>query len=217
MIDASPPDPVSATARSYDDDAASWHAAHRGEDRSRSRRESYKRFAALLSHRGLVLDLGCGSGLDIPLLTASGLTVIGLDISRALLRLAQADVPDAAGRLLRGDARALPLAAGVVDGVWADGSLHHLPKADLADAVREVARILRPNGLFGMSVERGDFQGFVEHQEGVAGQRWYAYYEAEELRAVVEAAHLRIVDLVLGGASEHTAGFVGLLARKALL
>lgn len=157
-------DPVGVTARSYDEGAGSWHAAHRDENRAISRRESYARFADLLSRRGLVLDLGCGSGLDIPLLAARGLTIVGLDISSALLRIARSEAPDVAGRLLRGDMRALPLASGCLDGVWADGSLHHLPRAALIEALREVARVLRPAGLFGMSVERGDFQGFVDHQ-----------------------------------------------------
>src|SRR5215472_9661220 len=175
MTRAMKPDRVGVTAWSYEAEAASWHASHRDEDRAISRRESYERFAELLTHRGLVLDLGCGSGLDIPALAARGLTVVGLDISGAILRIAQAEVPDVAGRLLQADMRALPLATGSLDGVWADGSLHHLPKEELAGAVREVARVLRSGGLFGMSAERGEFEGFVEHQEGVAGRRWYSY------------------------------------------
>ncbi|HLZ68660.1 MAG TPA: hypothetical protein VKV26_02005 [Dehalococcoidia bacterium] len=81
-------------------------------------------------------------------------------------------------------------------------------------AVLEVARVLQPDGLLGMSVERGGFQGFVEYQEGVAGRRWYSHYEAEDLRAAVETANLHFVDLFVGGPSEHSAGFVGLLMRK---
>lgn len=213
-MQATGPDPVSVTAQSYDQGAASWHDAHRDEDRSLSRGDGYERFAALLSHRRLVLDLGCGSGLDIPALTAQGLAVVGLDISRAMLRIARSVAPNVAGRLVCGDMRSLPLADNSVDGVWADGSLHHLPKENLVHAFREVARVLRPDGLFGMSAERGDFQGFVEQQEGVTGQRWYSYYEAAELEAVVEAANLHIVDLFVGGPSEHSAGFIGLSMRK---
>lgn len=214
MNDADEPEPVGATARAYEAGAASWHAAHRDEQRGSTRRESYERFAALLDHRGLVLDLGCGSGLDLHELMARGLSVIGLDLSTAMLRIARTVAPAAAGRLLRGDMRALPLAASRMDGVWAVGSLHHLPKAALPQALREVARVLRPNGLFGMSAERGSFQGFVERQEGAAGRRWYSCYEAEELHGVVEAANLHVISVTVGAASEHTSGFIGLLARS---
>ena len=103
-------DPVSRTAHSYEVNAASWHAAHRDEQRGRTRRDSYKCFVDLVAPHGLVLDLGWGSGLDMPALIGRGLTVIGLDISDAMLRLAHGEVPRAAGCLLRGDIRALPLA-----------------------------------------------------------------------------------------------------------
>jgi SAM-dependent methyltransferase len=213
-VQAPEPDPVSVTAQSYEEGAASWHDAHRDEDRAISRRDGYGRFADFLGRRGLVLDLGCGSGLDIPALQALGLAVVALDISRAMLRIASSVAPGVAGRLLCGDIRALPLANSSVDGVWADGSLHHLPKQNLLQVFREIACVLRPDGLFGMSVERGHFEGFVEQKEGVAGQRWYSYYEAAELQAVSEAANLHTVDLFVGGPSEHSAGFVSLLMRK---
>jgi SAM-dependent methyltransferase len=208
------PDPVRITARSYEEGARSWHHAHKDEQRAVTRRESYERFADLIGRRGLVLDLGCGSGLDLAELTARGLTAIGLDISGAMLRIARSVAPTSAGYLLRADMRSLPLADGSVDGVWADGSVHHLPKESLLHALHEVGRVLRPGGLFGMSAERGSFEGFVERQEGVTGRRWYSHYEGGELRSMVEAAKREVVALFVGEAGEHTAGFIGLLARR---
>src|SRR5579883_951733 len=100
-------DPVSTMARSYDADAAAWHAAHLGEDRAVTRREGYDRFAALLPAGALVLDLGCGSGLDAAPLAARGLRLIGLDVSRAMLTIAQTR-PELAGRVLVAELCSLP-------------------------------------------------------------------------------------------------------------
>ena len=63
-------------------------------------------------------------------------------------------------------------------------------------------------------MERGDFEGFVEQQEGVGEQRWYTFYQVERLRAVAEDAQLRVVDEFIGGPSAHSAGFVVLYLRK---
>jgi SAM-dependent methyltransferase len=212
-VDSLPNDPVRATARAYDADAVSWHAAHRGEDRATARREGYDRFAALLPTGALVLDLGCGSGLDAAPLAARGLRLVGLDVSHAMLRIAQEE-PQLSGRLLLAEMSRLPLADASVDAILADGTLHHLPKDALGAALREAARVLRSGGILSASVERGDFAGYVERQEGVAGPRWYAYYEPEELADAFTAAGLMEIDRFIGGRGEHTAGFVALSARK---
>jgi|SRR5579884_1840312 len=207
------PDPVGTTARSYDEHARSWHLAHSSEDRAASRAASYDRFTALLAPGGLVLDLGCGSGLDAEPLAARGVRLLGLDVSAGMLRIA-ASVPSLAGRLLCGERRSLPIVSCSFDGVWADGSLHHLPRLDAVVALREAARVLRAEGVLCVSVERGTFEGFVQEREGMAGRRWYSYYEPEQLRAAVTAAGFAIVDAIIGGPAPHSSGFTTLFARK---
>jgi len=44
---------------------------------------------------GLVLDLGCGSGLLTQALTKAGYRVVGVDISESMLSIAHRRVPDA--------------------------------------------------------------------------------------------------------------------------
>lgn len=206
-------DPILVTARSYEAAAASWHEAHRGEDRSVSRADGYDRFAALVPPGGLVLELGCGSGLDAPALLGRGLRVLGLDTSTKMLRLARA-VDSPTGMALCADMRALPLADNSLAAMLAVGSIHHLPKTEAPRAIAEVSRVLRPGGIFALAIERGSFEGYVEDQEGVAGRRWYAYYEAGELEPNVVVAGLTIIDRLVGGAGAHTAGFISLTARK---
>jgi predicted TPR repeat methyltransferase len=46
-------------------------------------------------HEGVVVDLGCGSGIWAKHLTEAGYRVVGVDLSPAMIRLAQQRAPDA--------------------------------------------------------------------------------------------------------------------------
>lgn len=90
------------------------------------------RLPALTS--GRVLDLGCGEGRFLP---QGG---IGLDIDLERLRVAR-------GRSLlvvRADARAIPFADASFDTVYAHRMLNEA--GDVERVLREVARVLRPDG-----------------------------------------------------------------------
>lgn len=85
---------------------------------------------------GVVLDVACGTGRALPLLRSavgpSGV-VVGVDLTVEMLVEARR-----LGRsgLVLGDARALPLAAGAVDAVFAAGLLPHVPVGVLAELLR---------------------------------------------------------------------------------
>ncbi|GLY50401.1 methyltransferase domain-containing protein [Lentzea sp. NBRC 102530] len=91
-------------------------------------------------HPGAVLvDLGCGAGLLAP--HVRGYRHIGVDTSQSALRQARAR----GVRTIRGDVLALPLPDGCADVVVAGEVLEHVH--DLAGAVAEACRLLRPGGL----------------------------------------------------------------------
>ncbi|MEU3949299.1 class I SAM-dependent methyltransferase [Streptomyces sp. NPDC029526] len=108
--------------------------------------------AALGLRRGdRVLDAGCGTGRALPPLRAavgaSG-TVIGADLTPAMLHQAARAGRDRDGALLLTDAAALPLRAGALDAVFAAGLIAHLPHP--AQALRELARVVRPGGTLAL-------------------------------------------------------------------
>jgi malonyl-CoA O-methyltransferase len=95
-----------------------------------------------------VLDLGCGTGLGAAALVGRWprTRVIALDASPAMLR--QASAREGAERIqwLLGEAEAIPLADASVDLVFSNLML---PWCEDIDAVfAEVARVLKPRGLF---------------------------------------------------------------------
>ena len=92
-----------------------------------------------------VLDLGSGEGqLARALSGLAGIEVTAMDRSRTQLGAAAARGEDP--RLLVGDAVAIPAASGAFGGVLACLVLEHV--ADLAGCLGEVARVLRPGGVF---------------------------------------------------------------------
>jgi SAM-dependent methyltransferase len=146
-------------------------------------------FASLLSDGACVLDAGCGPGFDGALLRERGLRVIGLDRSAAMLRLGRQRYP---GPYLLGDLRRLPLAGGSLAGIWASASLLHLPRAQLAPALQEFARVLQPGGLLYLSLKEGEGERWQADACGEEAPRFFTYWQAEELDAALAVAGLAL-------------------------
>lgn len=94
-----------------------------------------------------VADIGTGTGILAQELASIGLDVIAIDHSRRMLevargKLAESTVGHIEFRL--GDVAELPIADGEVDAALAHMVLHYVPSP--AEALREMARIVRPGG-----------------------------------------------------------------------
>ncbi|MER5632804.1 class I SAM-dependent methyltransferase [Streptomyces nitrosporeus] len=109
-------------------------------------------YAAAVGELGLrpgdvVLDAGCGTARALPALRAAvggGGTVLGADLTPAMLAEAVRAGRTRHGALLLADAARLPLRDGTLDAVFAAGLISHL--ADPGEGLRELARVVRPGG-----------------------------------------------------------------------
>ena len=100
---------------------------------------------SLISHAyGRVLDVGVGSGLNLPLYPDAVEHITGLDPSRELLSRAARQRSRRPVRLIQAAAEAIPLAAESVDTVVMTWTLCSIP--DPWCALREMRRVLRPDG-----------------------------------------------------------------------
>jgi SAM-dependent methyltransferase len=89
-----------------------------------------------------VLDVGCGTGFFTIAALRRGARVTSVDIGIELLRRARVK---GATATLAGDAAALPFADGTFDVVISSECIEHTRRPELC--VRDMLRVLRPNGL----------------------------------------------------------------------
>ncbi len=98
-----------------------------------------------------VLDVACGTGAVARVAAervGDGRRVVGVDVNRAMLRVARTRLPELEWR--EGSVVALPFADGEFDVVLCQLGLQFFP--DRPAALREMRRVLAPGGRFGASV-----------------------------------------------------------------
>jgi ubiquinone/menaquinone biosynthesis C-methylase UbiE len=172
------------TSAAYDQIAADY-AAQAG--RRDALAESRRRFAARLAAGARVLDVGCGPAHDTAGLRELGLRASGFDRSRGMLAQARGDLP-----LLLGDMRCLPVRDGALDGLWVCASFLHIPRRDASPVLKELRRVLRPGGVLFISVKRGHGQRWVSY--GAGGQRFFVFYQEDELDTLLAAAGFAVCE-----------------------
>ena len=93
-----------------------------------------------------VLDVGCGTGVDLVRFAQGGAIAIGVDLADSAITLARQNFAQRglAVKLVVGDAERLPLAEASVDYVFAHGVVQY--SGDGQRVVDEVRRVLRPGG-----------------------------------------------------------------------
>lgn len=109
-----------------------------------------KRLIRRLGKSRLALDIGCGTGLITRFISST--QVVGIDINRWNLDRAKSRIPDA--DFLQCDIEHLPLRNGLADFAICTEVVEHLSLPSLA--LREIARVMSPNGAFIGSVPSGN-------------------------------------------------------------
>lgn len=127
--------------------------------------------ASLQSHdirEGLILDIGCGSGILARALTDAGFTVLGIDASPAMIDLARVTAPAARFEIATFDEATLPPCAAIT----ATGEvLNYGTLARVQTFIQHAAHALTPGGLLLFDIaEQGSYPPHDERRVG--GEDW---------------------------------------------
>ena len=123
-------------------------------------RELLDRFAESVRDRGVVCDLGSGPGQVARYLQGRGIQVCGVDLSEGMLQRARQLNPGL--DFHRGDMRALPFAKNAWAGIAAFYAIVNLSKSEVAQVLREMWRVLQPDGRLLLSFHLGEDVAQVE-------------------------------------------------------
>lgn len=134
-----------------------WDAIAESFDTTRQKPWSYcLDFIYSLRQNDVVVDLGCGNGRHLYPCAEKCSQVIGVDISQRFLRIIEKKLHNTSYRnisLIHADVVKLPIADSTLDAVLFIASLHNIQgKEHRRNALREVARVLKPQGTALISV-----------------------------------------------------------------
>ena len=139
-------------------------------------------FGAALPEGAKVLDLGCGPGFYAGWLARRGFDVEARDGSGEMVELARAHAGVSARQMLFEELDD----AALFDGVWANFSLLHLPKADFPGVLQRIHRAGKPGMVFHIGMKLGTGEG----PDGIG--RFYAYYSEDELETHLKDAGFNV-------------------------
>ena len=174
------------TIQSYNQIAEVFY--EKNKDRSKIA-DNLDRFARYCQPSDLIADVGCGPGFDGELLRARGFRVIGLDLSCQMIRIGKRmfDWP-----FIQADMEALPFLPGL-DGLWVNASLLHIERSVVPETLNDFSSVLKPGGVFFVSVKNGAGEKWEPGDEGVP--RWFTYWREDALGEVVRDAGFQILDM----------------------
>jgi ubiquinone/menaquinone biosynthesis C-methylase UbiE len=173
------------------------------------RRAGLKPIAAYLrgrdQRRCAALDVACGTGRylrDIRL-AFPGLKLTGLDLSQTYLDVARRHLADLRpATLIKANAEAIPLPDASQDIVTAVFLYHELPGEVRRRVTAEIARVLKPGGLFVLvdSLQMGDrpgWDGLLEAFPVRFHEPYFAHYATDDLDGMLASAGLAAQETTL--------------------
>jgi SAM-dependent methyltransferase len=144
--------------------------------------------------RGLVADLGCGPGQVARYLQEQGVSMIGIDLSPEMIRVARGLYPGIDFRV--GDMTRLDLPNASLAGVVSFYSIVHCAPAELGAVFQEVRRVLMPGGLALIAFHIGDEVVHVEDLYGAPVSLDFRFHVPGAIVEALRSARLAVIERV---------------------
>lgn len=185
---------ISGVQKSYDSVAAEY--VRRIYDELRHKpldRELLDRFADRLADAGLVCDMGTGPGHVARYLNERGLEVCGIDLAAEMIEHARRLNPGIDFR--QGNMFQLELPNEHFAGMTAIYAIVNIPPDEVVRALRELNRVLRPNGLLLLAFHLGEEVLHRDELWGVPVSLDFHFFGAEEMAGYLVAAAFEIEEI----------------------
>ena len=149
-------------------------------------------FLKLIPKNGKILDVGCGVGIDAGYMLSKGFGVIGIDLSKKMLKIAKQKFPQIDFRLM--DIRKINFKPNSFDGIFASFSLIHIPKKDVPNILKKFYQILKNNGIVYVSLHEGNSEEiFVDEPLKPSEKLFLKIFSYEEIRNLLVKSGFTII------------------------
>lgn len=191
------------TKRSYDRVAADWESRHQ----KPFWQDEFQKLKKLLP-AGTIIEVGCGTGRDAKKLIELGYKYKGVDISEAMVQQARKNNLGAEFEV----ASVYDIAPEYsFDAFWCAATLIHIPKRRINEALKALKGCVMERGLGFISVKEGSGEGLENREELADSDFFFAYYQDDEFRKILDRNGLKILSKRRQYVSERTTWLIYLL------
>ncbi len=176
-----------------------WNAIAEPWNKYRQRKEKeLKNF--LKGKKGVILDLGCGSGRNFQ----KGKKFIGIDFSINMIKLAKKAAKEKKSyvELCVADVSLMPFKKSSFDSAIYYATLHCLQKKEREKSLKELSRVLKPKGTAIITVWNKDQPRFTKKEDyipwkhsGKTYMRYYYLYSKGELKKELKKMGFKIENI----------------------
>jgi ubiquinone/menaquinone biosynthesis C-methylase UbiE len=147
-----------------------------------------KVFTQLLKeqHKQHILNIASGPGGEATFLLVHGFSVVGIDISSEMIRTACQHTPKGIFHQMK--MHELHFPDGTFDAIWSARALIHIPKALLVDLLVTWKRVLKTDGILGVSVIIGTQDGWQPEEYATDRYMFNQYFARGEIEEALELA-----------------------------
>jgi SAM-dependent methyltransferase len=172
---------ISNTQNSYDQVAAEYAEKFKDEmDDKPFDRNCLDRLATEVGNIGPICDMGCGPGQIARYLHRQGIASLGVDLSPRMVAEAQRLNPEI--HFHQGDMLALPDADNSWGGIAAFYCIIHVPREDIVQALREMGRVLKPDGILLITFHIGNEIKHLDEWWDKPVNLNFAFYQPDEMK-----------------------------------
>lgn len=148
-----------------------------------------------VGQQGIICDFGCGPGQVARYLHEHGARACGIDLSPQMIEQARKLNPGLDFEI--GDMlRPTNVPDNAYAGIAAFYSIIHIPRLKAVDALREIARVLRPGGVLLVAFHIGSEVTHLDEWWGKKVDVDFTYFEREEMKQYLSAAGFELEEAI---------------------